>query len=230
MKKLALFDIDGTVLPGGFGIFFIAENLAKSGLFNSKYLEEILELRNKYRASLIPFSYFSPQVMKQLVQGFKGQRYSVVNSLSKKHLLTLEGYFYPYVKEVIRKIRKTHDIYFITANTQFYASFFTNYYKATGYKASILQVKNDKFTGKISGPNFHPKHKKQAIGELIQSYGKIGSIAFGDAETDSLMLSEVETPICINPTTPLKEIALKRGWTITDHLNAKKIFRSLLKS
>lgn len=230
MKKLALFDIDGTVLPTGFGIFYIVENLIQSNLFSKKHFQKMLELKNKYKTGLIPFSSFSPQVMRVIAEGLKDQSYLEIDFLSKKHLSTLSRKFYPYVTKVIKKLKNSHDIYFITANTQFYAGFFTDYYQATGYKASILEVEDDKFTGKISGPNFHPKHKKQAIKELINKYGKGGSIAFGDAETDKLMLSEVETAICINPTLPLKEIAEKKGWVITNHLTAEKTVLSALKS
>lgn len=229
MKKLALFDIDGTILPGSLGLFAIADLLKGTGLFNPKNVAEMYEIRVKYHARQIAYEYFSGQLMMQTSQGLKGQDYLQIISLVNKHLESISDKFYPYVQNLVRDLLPNYDIYFITANSQYYAEFFTKFYKAAGYKATILEVKNGKFTGHISESLIQAKHKKRAIENLINFYGKAGSIAFGDAEADRLMLSEVEFPICINPTAGLREIALRNGWTITDHLNAEKTVRILLK-
>lgn len=230
-KKLALFDIDGTILPLGTATFSLAKDLASCNLMNKTYLQNILNLREDYYThKKIAYENFATEVFRNFASGLEGKSFNQVLSRSNKFLhKNIRESIYKYTQKVITALLKTYDVYFITANTQFYADFFTKHLGVTGYKSTILEIKNGIFTGKVTDYLTKAEYKDRAIKELINSYPYKGSIAFGDADSDIIMLRSVEIPVCINPRDNLKKEAVKKGWIITDPQGAEKIVVKRLK-
>lgn len=230
-KKLALFDIDGTILPLGTATFSLAKDLASCNLMNKTFLQNILNLREDYYThKKIAYENFATEVFRNYANGLEGKSFDQVLFRSNKFLhKNIKESIYKYARKIITSLLKTYDVYFITANTQFYADFFTKHFGVTGYKSTILEVKNGVFTGKVIDYLTKAKYKDKAIKELINSYPYKDSVAFGDADSDIIMLQSVEIPVCINPRDKLKEEATKRGWIITDPEGAEKIVVERLK-
>lgn len=229
MNKLALFDIDGTILPKGYGIFYVAENLANENLIDPSAPLKMAQARTDYRNGKMEYEDYSKQVQIEFAKGVKGFSKSEVEKRSQEIVLELENTFYQYALHLIPELNKTHDVYFITANIDFYADAFTKYYQSKGYKASKLATDDQgKYTGEFEYSLSHAQHKKDAIENLLKDYPREDSMAFGDADADRFMLDHVEHAICIDPTDNLAREAKEKNWIITDPEHAEEVIKKLL--
>ena len=229
IKKLALFDIDGTILPKGYGIFFVAEHLAKENLIAPEAPLLMAQARTDYKNKKLEYENYSKQVQIEFAKGVKGFPKDTVEKRSKEIVLELEKVFYQFALNLIPELNKTHDVYFITANIDFYAQAFRDFYKAKGYKATSLEVDDKGFyTGEFAFSLSHAEHKQEAIKKLLKDYPHEGSFAFGDADADRFMLDLVDHPICIDPTDNLAKEAKEKNWVITDPEHAEEEIRKLL--
>lgn len=229
MKKLALFDIDGTILPKGYGIFYVAERLDEEKLINPSAPTRMAQARMDYHNGKMEYENYSKQVQIEFAQGVKGFAKNIIEQKAKSIIQELEKTYYQYALHLIPELNKTHDVYFITANIDFYAEAFKDFYQAKGYKASQLAIDNNgNYTGKFAYSLSHAEHKKEAIQELLENYPHEGSMAFGDADADRFMLDHVQYAICIDPTDNLAQEAKEKNWTITDPEHAEEIIRKII--
>ncbi|MFA9485659.1 MULTISPECIES: HAD family hydrolase [unclassified Moraxella] len=87
--------------------------------------------------------------------------------------------------------------------------------------ATVLEICDDKYTGRVGGrPNFK-EGKLYHLNELISSYKNKGVIfdkliAYSDSKNDLPLLSFADEAICINPDEILTAEAKARGWRIED--------------
>lgn len=87
--------------------------------------------------------------------------------------------------------------------------------------ATTLEIKNNRYTGKVVGrPNFKDG-KLYNLGEFIKhcqkkniNFDKI--IAYSDSKNDLPLLDFADEAVCITPDNTLRQEAVKRGWCIED--------------
>ncbi len=229
-KKLALFDIDGTTLPLGVaGFSDLVRYLASIDLITKEIAERMNQVHENYTIHKdISYEDHAALEFKIFAEGLEGESYDETYLKTADFMdKNIKKNIYPSMEKLIKDLESLYDIFFITANVQFYAQFFSNLFKAKGFEATMFDVKEGKFTGKISRSLARAEEKQIAIGELLSKYPKKGSLAFGDAEGDRFMLSSVETPICINPTHGFLDEALKNKWIITDPENVEEVIKKL---
>ena len=75
---------------------------------------------------------------------------------------------------------------------------------------------NGALTGKTDGPICIDQHKRVAVKHLAHEKGirLDQSYAYGNHHSDIPMLEAVGKPAAVEPTVPLKKIAVKKGWPI----------------
>lgn len=223
LRQIALFDIDGTLIPSG-GTFKVADHLSQVKLLSPLSIQKINEIRQQYRSGSLGYEDYATSIFDIFAEGLAGQSFNETVAETANHLKGDKHPIYSYSKKLITDLLKTHDVFLITANVQFYAQFFTEYFNATGYESTIFGVNNSGlFTGQVERYLTRGKEKEEVVLELFNNYQKKGSFAFGDSEGDKFMLELVENPICINPTEELEEDALRKGWIITDENNIERI-------
>ncbi len=90
-----------------------------------------------------------------------------------------------------------------------------------GFDGSIgtwLERRGNKYTGKAEPPICQGKGKVKCLELYLMSQGwdvDFGSsYAYGDSETDRFLLEKFGHPVAVYPTPELKEIALRKGWTV----------------
>lgn len=87
--------------------------------------------------------------------------------------------------------------------------------------ATTLEIKNNRYTGKVVGrPNFKDG-KLYNLGEFIKHYQKKNInfdkiIAYSDSKNDLPLLDFADEAVCITPDNTLRQEAVKRGWCIED--------------
>jgi phosphoserine phosphatase len=226
-RKIALFDIDGTIYER-YVIFPLAEYQLKERTINKNCLGELYKDLELYRTGKIDYETLAADLLTHWAKGLKGISYSTVLEQTKRFFKGEGNKFLPFLKRVITLLEKTHDIYFITGEPKFVAQTASGLYETTGFLSSELEVENSIFTGKVRRLLARRDEKEIVIKQLLEDHDLKRSFAFGNAEGDIEMLNSVELPICINPTPGLREIAIRKNWKTTNPENVEETISSLL--
>ncbi len=215
MKKLAVFDIDGTLFRSSLLIevtnALIAEGIfpAKARLTYQQAYERWLNRKGSYgdyiRAVIIAFE-----------KHIRGVQRTDFLRVVRKVTTYQKHRVYRYTRDLIKQLRKQG--YFLLVISHSPADMVVEFTKHWGFHKAygrMLEVQQGKFTGKI------------LFSELIDNKAKIlkravanerlslkGSIAVGDSEGDIPMLKLVERPICFNPNGKLYRHAKRAGWKV----------------
>lgn len=231
-KKLAFFDIDGTIYDGHSMLDQIKVQekmgLLTKGTWNKIVLQIIW---HKIRGS--SYQQLSNLLLKIHANSLKGQNYQAVLDKTFYYLSKNKNKFFPYFGKFVKYFEKTHEIYLVTNNFQFSCEAVGKLFHINNYFSSIVEVKNGKFTGKLK---LSLTGNKKIISDLVNKNNYKDSIAVGNSKNDIDMLEKVGLPFAIEPDKYLKTIAQTKGWkivdrhTILDKLLALKFFNVNSKS
>jgi phosphoserine phosphatase len=211
MKKLALFDIDNT-LYRGYSIIDIAAAQAKANILTSNAQQEIERLVGEYKAGSREYEPTVRKLVTVWARGLEGQSKEATDRVSLEVFRKPDAFF-GFVPELLRRLRKTHAVFLVTANP-FAAESFHHLFEIDGYETAHFPTEAGVFTGELDMALADRSEKLAAIKDLIRTYGQTGSLGFGDSEGDIGMLEAVETAFCINASAGLEKHAKKKGWLL----------------
>ncbi|HJL96298.1 MAG: HAD-IB family hydrolase [Gammaproteobacteria bacterium] len=208
--KLALFDLDDTLLSGdteGEWVNFMIENsivkdnsfLEKMSVFTRNYRNGSLDIFEYSNFLLSPLDGIRTSDIRDKVEEFSNK---VVNKLS-------DDTTYNLLK------RHSSDECVITSGTlSFLVKEISNELGVRHYFGTDAEINNGLYTGKVSGyPNFSDE-KVRRVKEWIgyQSFEEI--YAYSDSIHDLALLEFSDFPTAVNPDTQLLEVAKKKNWEI----------------
>jgi HAD superfamily phosphoserine phosphatase-like hydrolase len=224
-KYLAVFDFDGVIYKGHLIFDFIKyqeqENLIPGGTWDN-----ILHLRKSYKEGNLNYKDAANDMLIRIAKSLRGISYKSVKSDVIAYLEDNRDNFYNYFSNLIKKLKKTHNIYIISTNFQFIIEPVCELFDLSGYISSLAEVKSGIFTGKVKQSL---AGNKDLINNLFIKHTKTGSIAVGDSENDIKMLERVEFPICFEPNQKLKVFAQKMGWVVANSKDIQSKILHLLK-
>jgi len=223
-KKIALFDIDKTVYDG-YVLFFMTEYQVKKRTISENDFNNIYRDFKLYKKGLVDYETTVANLLIHWARGLKGISGNTVLKQTRCFLKGKGNRFFPFLKPVIKLLKRTHEIYFVTGEPEFIGRTVSDLYRATGFITSKLGVRNGIFTGEVKTFLAKREEKQKAIKQLLKAYDVNGSFAFGDSEGDIEILNSVENAICINPTAGLKKTAKERGWVIAKPEEVEKILK-----
>ncbi len=212
MKKLAIFDIDGVIYQGHL-IFDVIQDQEKKGIIKSGTWDKILFELGEYKSGRKSYKQAADNMLSAYADSLEGKEYEYILDHNSNYLIENKDKFFTYFTNLVSKLCKTHDIYFVTTNFQFTAEAVGKIFGIKNYLSSVAEVKNGLFTGKVElslGGN------KGIVSALVGKYGKKGSIVVGDSENDEDMLVLSEFPLIMEPNERLEKIANKNNWQIVN--------------
>jgi HAD superfamily hydrolase (TIGR01490 family) len=214
-KRLAVFDIDGTIFRSSL-LIELVEALIENKIFPKvakSYYETSLEKWHKRTDGYDPFIM---DVVKTYLRFIKGVRRAEVYQIAEQIVEQQKLYTYRYTRDLIQKLKKDH---FMLAVSLSPYEIVTPFAKAYGFNKTYAHVyevdKNVRFTGNVLYGDIMT-HKDQSVARTIQkeNLNLKGSIGVGDSESDAAFLKLVDSPIAFNPSKGLYKIAKRRGWKI----------------
>lgn len=212
MKKLALFDIDGVIYEGH-SIFDLIQDQEKNAFIKNGLWDLVLDLLGKYKKSELTYKEAADTMLLEYSRSLTNKKYSDVVEYNLDFISRSGQKIWPYFKDLIPKLKKTHDIYFVTTNFDFTAEAFTKYFDLNGFLSSKVKQNNGVIE---AGLELSLGGNKGIVTDLINKYGFSGSFAVGDSENDIDMLEKVEYPLVMEPNEKMNEIAMLKTWTIVD--------------
>ena len=109
-----------------------------------------------------------------------------------------------------------HQVWLITATPREIGDLLARKLGASGAVATVAEVEDDVYTGRLVGDLMHAERKALAVAEIAERAGVdlADCYAYGDSINDAPMLSCVGHPTSINPDRPLRALARKHDWPI----------------
>lgn len=215
-KKIAVFDIDGTIFRSSLVIELLQE-LIREKLFKSqvetlfrKEYENWLNREGTYEA-------YIGAVVGAFQENLKGIAYNDVRRVAYKVVIKHKNRTYRYTRDLVKKLKSKN--YYILAISHSPKLAVEGFCKTLGFNkvyALMYEVdKNGKFTSNILYPDLifrKDKILKRALGD--EGLTLKNSVGVGDTDSDIAFLKIVDHPICFNPNKKLYTYAKKKKWKV----------------
>ncbi len=216
MKKVAIFDVDGTIFRSSL-LIELVEALAREGIFEENALASYQKEKKEWLDRKGSYEEYINRVVKVFVSHIKGVAFEDFNRVAKEVVLLHQDRTYRFTRDLIKTLKRKK--YYLLAVSHSPWGILDLFCKKLGFDKAYGKFyelgPNDCFTGKIVDD--HLISNKAAI--VRRALSKQGltledSVGVGDTESDIPMLELVDNPICFNPNSKLFREAKRNGWRI----------------
>ncbi|KPJ55124.1 hypothetical protein AMJ47_01200 [Parcubacteria bacterium DG_72] len=216
MRKVAIFDIDGTVFRSSL-LIELTDVLIQEGIFSSSTRKLYNRAHKNWLERKGSYEDYIEAVVKAFVRNIKGVQYSEFSKIAKKVAAFHKDRIYRYSRNIIRDLKKKN--YYLLAISHSPQKVVKEFCKELEFDKIYGQIfeidKQKKFTGKT----LHSElivDKAEILKRAIEKEKLTlkGSVGVGDTESDIAFLKMVEKPICFNPNQKLYQYARHEDWKI----------------
>ena len=213
--KFIIFDLDDTLLCGDceryWSDFMIKKNLLKEDDHTAK----INQFDDDYRKGILNFDLYSSYIQEPL----RGRSLDEVNSFIKEFIPNvIDELSDSLTKKLIQESKSADKVLIASGSHDFLVKGFADYFEIESSIGTPVEIKNNFFTGNLSGePTF--KHGKVNAVKVWCSENNLkisDSIFYSDSINDLPMFEVCGQPIAVNPDKLLKDIAIKRSYEIIE--------------
>lgn len=217
MKKVAFFDIDGTVFRSSL-LIELVDGFIKKGSFPELAREEFFEEYVAWRNREGTYEDYINAIIKTFRSHLKGVHYGDMADIGREVVAIQSRRVYRYTRDLIKDLKK--DGYYIVAVSQSPKTVLDDFCFQYGFDkvyGRIYEIgPQDRFTGVVTDEHWIT-NKANIVKRLIDNNPELtlkGSVAVGDTDGDIQLLEMVENPICFNPNTTLYEHAKRMKWEV----------------
>jgi len=216
MKKVAIFDIDGTIFRSSL-LIEITEALIREGIFSEKARGVYTKAYENWRNREDSYEKYIDAVVDAFEKNIKGVRRDDFTRVAKNVIIAQQNHIYRYTRELIKDLKKKK--YYLLAISNSPEVVVDEFCKKLGFNKAYGRIyeldKSGKFTGKIMYEDLisdKAKILERAVGK--EGLTLIDSVGIGDSESDIAFLKLVEKPICFNPNSRLYNHAKSAKWKV----------------
>ena len=216
MKKVAIFDIDGTIFRSSL-LIELTDALVQEGIFPSRVRKLYVRAAENWLNRKGPYEEYINAVISAFIQNIKGVRYNEFSKVAKKVVAFHKNRIYRYTRDIIKNLKKKN--YYLLAISQSPQKIVKEFCKKLGFNkiyGSLYETNGQKrFTGRVLYTELI-RDKAEILKRAVEKEKLTlkGSVGIGDTESDIAFLKMVEKPICFNPNQKLYQYAKRAGWEI----------------
>lgn len=216
MKKVAFFDIDGTLFRSSL-LIEVVEKLVAEGVFPHEAKQTYIPFYNSWRRREGGYGEYINAVVSSYMLHIKGVHYGDLRDIARQIADEQGGHVYRFTRDLVAKLK--HDDYFVVAISHSPKTILDEFCKGYGFDkvyGRIYEIgPQDRFTGAVE--NMADIDDKANIVERVfekEDVTNEGSYGIGDTAGDIRLLECVQNPICFNPNNELYTHAQKVGWKV----------------
>jgi len=216
MKKVAIFDIDGTVFRSSL-LIELTDALVQEGVFSSKMRNLYAQASKNWLDRKGPYEEYINAVIRAFRQNIKGVRYGEFSKVAKKVVAFHGNRIYRDPRDIVKNLKKKN--YYLLAISHSPQKIVKEFCKKMGFDKIYGQIyetdRQKRFTGRVLHIELI-SDKAEILKRAIEKEKLTlkGSVGVGDTESDIAFLKMVEKPICFNPNQKLYQYAKRAGWKI----------------
>ncbi len=215
MKKIAFFDLDGTLFRWQLFHELVFE-LKDQGLFDEQTSQSIEEALLKWQGKEFDWAEYETILIEGMKKHLTGMHVEVFEAAAHSVIDRSGHKIYNYTRALADSLKA--EGYFLLAVTGSYQEIAEPFAQRYGFDdciGALLPREGGVFTAPDSERVVYGQ-KAARIQEYIEGkdFTLDGSIAVGDSEGDIGMLELVSTPIAFNPSEELLDTAAARGWQV----------------
>lgn len=215
-KKLAIFDIDGTIFRSSL-LIELVEEMIEVGLFPAKARREYEKEHILWLDRKADYEGYIMAVIKVFMKYLKGVNYKEFLKIGEKVVDDKKDRTYVYTRDLVADLKKRG--YFLLAVSQSPKGILDKFCKRLGFDKVYGRIyelgPQDGFTGKTTAEHIIA-NKANIVKRVLEKENVTleGSIGVGDTEGDITFLEMVDRAICFNPNEKLLRYAKLHDWDI----------------
>ena len=216
MKKVAFFDIDGTVFRSSL-VIELVKGLIVQGVFPKKAGEVYAKEYQAWRNREGTYDAYIKAVVSSYIEHIKGVHYGELADVGRIVVAEQRNYVYRYTRDLVAQLKR--DNYFLVAISQSPKTILDEFCREYGFDkvyGRIYEIgPQDLFTGKMIDVHL-VENKANIVTRVLEKEDVTitDSVGVGDTEGDTALLESVQIPICFNPNSGLFEQAKRRDWKV----------------
>jgi putative phosphoserine phosphatase/1-acylglycerol-3-phosphate O-acyltransferase len=216
--RTVIFDLDGTLIPNTSAEKTFFFYLLRNRILSVLSIIQLLPALWMARGNLHEMTLSNKRYLKnRLVVDFT----DIAQKYFEPRIDTL---VFPFMSHLIDKHRKDGDkLLLLTGTLDFIAGCFTHYLQFDGYKATELEIREGRFTGKVIGIQPFGIGKLEVLRDMKKQYhfDSHKTVLYANTYADRYVMNAVERPIAVNPDKRLLKYALRLKWSIIDPWSTK---------
>jgi len=212
IERAAVFDLDGTLLPGTSAERLFVPYLARRGALGARQLVPALAT-----AAALP-------LRGRTVALRANKRWATGLDAAEVHALA-DRFVREYLGALLcgrmlmrmRTLRSCgHRIYLLSGTIAVLAEAVAHHLGMDDWVATSLEVEDGCYTGRIDGPHVFAGAKLDGLAVLLERHGVAleESWGFADHDTDVAFLERFGHPVAAYPDASLRRVAAARGWEV----------------
>jgi HAD superfamily hydrolase (TIGR01490 family) len=216
LRKVAVFDIDGTVFRSSL-LIELVEELIGAGIFPTKarrmyavHFRRWLDRKGSYEA-------YINAVVRAFETHIKGVKRRDFLRVARRVVTGRKDRVYRYTRDLIKTLKRKG--YYLLAVSHSPKYVVENFAKRLGFDKVYGHMFEIDTRGRFTGVIMHKeliRDKAKVVQRAIEKEHLTlkGSIGVGDTESDIPLLRSVAAPICFNPNRALYGAARRNGWKV----------------
>jgi HAD superfamily hydrolase (TIGR01490 family) len=212
----AFFDIDGTLLPAPslewrFASYLLAHHEVRVTNIIRWLAQGANALLPGTNSALDANKYYLAHAQESVIADWENSLAAVSPGVDPLPLFA-EG-----IERIFWHLAQGHRVFFVSGTLAPLALIFAKrFHGAVGVRATELEIRDGRWTGRLVGEHLSGAAKAHAILKLARKYdlSLARSYAYGNDVADTPMLSAVGHAVVVNPSKPLARLARDRGWQV----------------
>jgi HAD superfamily hydrolase (TIGR01490 family) len=215
-RKLAVFDIDGTIFRSSLLIECV-EALIAAGVFPERARAVYAAAHRRWLERQDSYEKYIDAVVAAFRRHIVGVAEADFLPVVRKMLSAQRGRVYRYTRDLVATLRRRG--YFLLAVSQSPKHLVDGFARELGFHKIYGRVLELDGSRRFTGGALYKgviDQKAKVVRRALEREGLTlaGSVCVGDTQADVGFLALVEHPICFNPNAALFRIARRRGWPV----------------
>ena len=215
-KKLAVFDVDGTLFRSSL-LIELVDGLVKKGIFPLRAERVYQGQYEKWQNREGEYQHYIDAVVASFEQYIKGVSYKDLHAVSREICERYKNHVYRYTRDLVRELKAKE--YFLLAVSQSPKVILEDFCKNLGFDKTYGRMyeigPEGRFTG-ITADLHLIANKANIVRRVVEKENLTlhRSIGVGDSEGDIPFLEMVAKPVCFNPNSTLYRYARLMRWSM----------------
>ena len=216
MKKVAIFDVDGTIFRSSL-LIELVEGMIDAGAFPASVRKEYEKENKAWQERSGEYEAYIMAVVYAFMKHIKGVSYDEFEKASDLVIAKQKNKVYRYTRDLVKSLKKKG--YFLLAISQSPKGILDKFCLKLGFDKVYGRFyelgPSDRFTGKVVDEHLI-SNKANILKRAMEKEDLTlkDSVGVGDTEGDIPFLEMVAKPICFNPNMLLYKHAVRNKWKV----------------